>query len=76
MFIHVLWNVFSEIKTSYLILSYCGNVSGMKLNFSKCDGLWLGKDNGRQNYCNSFGIKWPKQVRCLGCMYNIHKREI
>ena len=22
MFIHVLWNVFSEIKTSYLILSY------------------------------------------------------
>ena len=43
-----------------------GKMSGLELNRHKCEGLWLGKDKSLQTNCNSFGIKWPEQIRCLG----------
>lgn len=45
-----------------------GKVSGLSLNISKTEGIWLGKD--RDRYSNDValaGIKWPNEpVRCLG----------
>jgi len=43
-----------------------GKVSGLVLNLSKCEGLWLGVDKYKQQGCSLFGIKWPEQIRCLG----------
>ena len=46
MFIHVLWNVFSEIKTSYLILSYIVKTNKKKAVTSSFAGL----DNSHASY--------------------------
>ena len=43
-----------------------GEVSGIKLNLEKCEGLWLGKEKWRQIGCTLFGIKWPETIRLLG----------
>ena len=51
---------------NYINDIYKQKVSGLKLNLSKCEGLWLGKDKARQHQCTLFGIRWPNQVRCLG----------
>ena len=55
-----------ELCTALNILRNYGRISGLTLNLSKCEGLWLGIDKGRQRNCNLFGIKWPDQIRCLG----------
>ena len=49
-------------------------MSGLELNISKCEGLWLGRDKYKQEKCTLFGIKWPKQIRCLG-IYVGHSKE-
>ena len=56
----------NELCTTLNILREFGRISGLNLNLSKCEGLWLGKDKHRQKNCNLCGIKWPDQNRCLG----------
>ena len=36
-------NNIDELCTAISILDYFGDVSGLKLNLSKCEGLWLGQ---------------------------------
>ena len=55
-----------ELCTALSIINNFGKVSGLKMNLSKCEGLWLGKDKRKQSNCRLFGIKWPEQLRCLG----------
>ena len=50
----------------YAALRSYGQISGLTLNLSKCEGLWLGSDKNRQQNCNLCGIKWPDQIICLG----------
>ena len=56
----------NELCTALNILRQFGRISGLNLNLSKCEGLWLGKDKNRQKKCNLCGIKWPNQTKCLG----------
>ena len=56
----------NELCTVSSLIGEYGNASGIKLNFLKCDGIWLGVDKMRQKDCKLFGIKWPDQNRCLG----------
>ena len=56
----------NELCTALNILRQFGKISGLNLNLSKCEGLWLGKDKNRQKKCNLCGIKWPDQNKCLG----------
>ena len=53
----MLLNDINELCAVINILDKFGEVSGLKLNLSKCEGLWLGKDKGRQHQCTLFGIK-------------------
>ena len=62
----LLLNNVDEMCTVISILDYFGNVSGLQLNLSKCEGLWLGQNKCRQKNCTLFGIRWPDQIRCLG----------
>ena len=62
----LLLNNVDEMCTVISILDYFGNVSGLQLNLSKCEGLWLGQNKYRQKNCTLFGIRWPDQIRCLG----------
>ena len=62
----LLSNNVDEMCTVISILDYFGNVSGLQLNLSKCEGLWLGQNKCRQKNCTLFGIRWPDQIRCLG----------
>ena len=38
----------NELCTALNILRQFGKISGLNLNLSKCEGLWLGKDKNRQ----------------------------
>ena len=62
----LLFNDKNELCKSLSVLDKFGTMSGLKLNLSKCEGLWLGKEKHKQKQCNLFGIKWPEQLRCLG----------
>ena len=65
----------SEVCSALNILKGFGQLSGLILNFDKCEGLWLGKDNNLQYHCNLFGIKRPEQFRCLE-VYLGHNKQI
>ena len=56
----------NELCTVLNLIGEYGKASGLKLNLSKCEGIWLGVDKMRQKDCKLFGIKWPDQNRCLG----------
>ena len=56
----------NEMCSALNILEIFGNLSGLILNLEKGEGLWLGQSKHLQIQCNLFGIKWPKQFRCLG----------
>ena len=71
----LLLNNIDELCTAISTLDYFGDVSGLKLNLSKCEGLWLGQYKYRQKNCTLFGIRWPDQIRCLVIYvgYSAHK---
>lgn len=56
----------NELCTFLTIIEEFGKVSGLDLNLSKCEGLWLGKAKNRQVNCQTCGIRWPDQLRYLG----------
>ena len=56
----------NEVCSELNLLTKFGEISGLKLNMEKREGFWLGRDKILQENCNLFGIKWPKQIRCLG----------
>jgi len=55
-----------ELCTVLNVISEFGHLSGTKLNLSKSEGFWLGREKHKQLNCNLFGIKWPPVLRCLG----------
>ena len=59
-------NCKKELGNVIDLLEDFGTVSGLVLNCSKSEGLWLGKHKTNQLNCNLHGIKWPDQIRCLG----------
>ena len=58
----LLLNNLDELCTAFSILDDFGTISGLQLNLSKSEGLWLGQDKNRQKGCSLFGIKWPDQI--------------
>ena len=55
-----------ELQLAFLILNEFGSLSGLRLNQSKSEGLWLGSLKHLQLNCSKFGIKWPSQIKYLG----------
>ena len=70
----LLLNDLDEFCTALSILDDFGDITGLQLNVSKSEGLWLGQDKTRQKHCSLFGVKWPEQIRCLG-LYVGHSKE-
>ena len=55
------------------LLDQFGDLSGLKINKSKTEGLWLGPLKSRLGKEEPFGILWPKQyVFTLGIAYPYH----
>ena len=48
-----------EMCEAISLLNNFGTVSGLVLNISKCEGLWMGNAKENQNNCTLYGIKWP-----------------
>ena len=56
-----------ELELLIRIVTEFGQLSGTKLNLTKCEGLWYGIYKERQINCNLLNIKWPLEpIRCLG----------
>ena len=52
-----------------------GNVSGLKLNIEKTEGLWLGK--GRNRGDNFAGVNWEKDsIKALGVFFGYNEQDI
>ncbi len=64
----------NELCKTLSVLDKFGKISGLNLNLSKCEGLWLGKNKNNQHQCNLFGLKWPEQLRYLG-IYVGHSKD-
>ena len=67
-------NDIDELRTSMSLIRQFGLVSGLKLNISKCEGIWLGKNKHSTAAPNDIGIKWPETVRYLGIYIGHNKR--
>ena len=48
----LLLNDLDEFCTALSILDDLGDITGLQLNVSKSEGLWLGQDQSRQNDCS------------------------
>ena len=65
----------SSAASLFTLLDQFGDLSGLKINKSKTEGLWLGSWKSRLGKDEPFGILWPKQyVTALGIVfpYNVH----
>ena len=71
----LLLNNRDELCTAISILDDFGIITGLKLNLSKCEGMWLGRNKCWQKNCKLFGIRWPNQLRCLGVYLGYSKEE-
>ena len=57
------------------IVKEFGDISGLKLNIRKTEGLWLGR--GRNRYDNLGGIKWENNtIKALGIHFGDDKNEL
>jgi len=63
----IFFNNSKEINIALILIKHFGRLSGLKLNPSKCEGFWLGRDKElREKSKTKFGFKWPDQFKCLG----------
>ena len=54
----------------FALLDQFSNLSGLKINRSKTEGLWLGRWKSRLGKDDPFGISWPKEyVTALGITF-------
>ena len=60
----------SSAASLFTLLDQFGDLSGLKINKSKTEGLWLGSWKSRLGKDEPFGISWPKQyVTALGIAF-------
>ena len=63
-----------SITNALHVITQFSQVSGLNLNVSKCEGIWLGKNTQHVNVCN--GIKFTKgPIKCLGIYIGGDKKE-
>ena len=56
-----------QIASVIQVIKNFSDLAGPKLNKSKTEGLWLGKDKVCEFGCSVQNITWPmKPIRCLG----------
>ncbi len=56
-----------ELDECLIALHTFGEHSGLQLNISKCEGLWIGRSKYRQSSSDVDNIKWPTSpIKCLG----------
>ena len=58
----------NSAQTLFSMLDAYKKVSGLELNPTKTEGMWIGST--RENKAKPFGIKWPKEpIKALGVYY-------
>ena len=55
-------------KTLFELLDVFKDVSGLKINCTKTEGMWIGAS--KENKTKLFGIKWPTEpIKALGLYF-------
>jgi len=49
----------SSAKVLFQVLDLFKNISGLKINNTKTEGMWIGSSKG--NKAQPFGVKWPNE---------------
>ena len=63
----------NSAKTLFKLLDLFKNISGLKINCSKTEGLWIGSLKGSKD--KPFGIKWPKvPIKALGVYFTYDQK--
>ena len=66
----------SSAISLFSLLEKLGSFSGLKINKTKTEGLWLGSWKSRLGNDEPFGISWPKQyVSTFGVSVRLRKRR-
>ena len=62
-----------SVEKVFIILNEFYQISGLKVNVDKTEGLWLGKD--RKNTEKPFKIKWPNEpIKALGIFFSYDEK--
>ena len=63
----------NSAKTSFELLDLFKNISGLKINCSKTEGLWISSLKGSKD--KPFGINWPKvPIKALGVYFTYDQK--
>ncbi|KAL9954593.1 hypothetical protein ACROYT_G042155 [Oculina patagonica] len=58
----------SSAKVLFQVLDLFKNISGLKINNTKTEGMWIG--SSKENKAQPFGIKWPSEpIKALGVYF-------
>ena len=61
----------TDLKNALSILNDFKKVSGLSLNVSKCEAMWIGSNKYRHDsFC---GFRWKSKIKILGTYFNIEK---
>ena len=63
-----------SIKASFKLLDQFAKISGLKVNTSKTEAMWLGSAKFSDE--KPFGIKWPPTIKILGVHFGHDKKLI
>ena len=61
----------NDLNNVLFIFRLFRNVSGLELNPSKCEAMWLGSNKNRQDVYHEF--KWKKKIKILGVYFSNDK---
>ena len=64
-------NNVNSLEEALKLLDKYGKISGLKINPSKTEAMWLGAQ--KNNKTEPFGIKWTKSVKILGIHFSHDK---
>ena len=70
----VVLDCIGSAKYLFKLLTEFAEISGLKINKDKTQGLWIGKDRCSEK--NPFGISWPKKaIKVLGIYFSYNQDE-
>ena len=69
-----LFLILSLLRAFLNCLIFCETCSGLRVNFSKTEAIWIG--SCRQNTETPLGLKWCNSVKALGIVFTYNEVDL
>ena len=64
----------ASARRTFTLIEEFSILSGLKMNKSKCEALWLGSNKDREDF--PLDIRWVKTVKILGISFSYNEAEV